>query len=59
MSTEQNKQLTHPFFEGVGTLGNPAASDGLGNDLRVRQDPGEGQPAKDPLSGAERSVVGQ
>jgi hypothetical protein len=27
MSTEQNKRLTYPFFEGVGTLGNPAADD--------------------------------
>jgi hypothetical protein len=27
MSTEQNKRLTHPFFEGVGTLGNLVISD--------------------------------
>jgi len=29
MTTEQNKQLTHPFSEGVGPLGNQAASDVL------------------------------
>jgi hypothetical protein len=27
MSTKQNKRLTHPFFEGVGTLGNLAADE--------------------------------
>ena len=29
MSTEQNKRLTHPIFEGVGTLGNLAVGDEL------------------------------
>ena len=29
MSTEQNKRLTHPFLEGIGTHGNLAVGDEL------------------------------